>query len=211
MGIELKNVSFQYGEKNVLSNINLNICSGEMVGILGKSGCGKSTLLKLIAGLYTPTSGEIVIDGETEKTQRIEKVAMVMQSPMLLPVTIKENITCGHEMNDEWIRSVCDASQLTEWITTLELGLDTYLGERTNELSGGQAQRIAIARAMAKNANIILLDEPTSALDHTTSVAVMRAIKELTRRKTVIHVTHQKEMLNGYQRILYMEGGKIHE
>ena len=136
---------------------------------------------------------------------------MVMQSAMLLPASILDNITCGHEMEKEWVQHVCEAAQLQEWIQTLPDGIHTYLGNRASALSGGQAQRISIARAMAKDASVILLDEATSALDQTTSEAVMEALHQLTKGKTVLHVTHHPELLMHCNRIYAMEGGRLYE
>lgn len=211
MEIEIRQLTFWYQEKEVLSNLNLTVEKGESIGILGTSGSGKSTLLKLIAGLYEPTSGSIEVRGEREPERIRRKIAMVMQSAMLLPATIRENITCGHEMEESWIEHVCEAAQLTSWIRSLPSGIDTYLGERGNSLSGGQAQRIAIARAMAKKAEVILLDEATSALDPNTSEAVMEALNYLTIGKTVVHVTHHPELLLHCNRIFSLEGGKLYE
>lgn len=211
MELEVKQLYFLYKEKEVLQGLNFSMERGEHIGIIGTSGCGKSTFLKVIAGLYEPTSGRVVVAGET-KPERIRKqVAMVMQSAMLLPASILDNITCGHEMENQWIQHVCEAAQLQEWIQTLPDGIHTYLGNRGSALSGGQAQRIAIARAMAKDASVILLDEATSALDQTTSEAVMEALNQLTRGKTVIHVTHHPELLMHCNQIYVMEGGRLYE
>jgi ATP-binding cassette subfamily B protein/subfamily B ATP-binding cassette protein MsbA len=108
------------------------------------------------------------------------------------------------------IRDACDAAQLTEWISSLPEGLDSFVGERGGKVSGGQAQRIAIARAIAKNAPVILLDEPTSALDNETGAAVIEALANLTRGKTVLHVSHRPETLIGCDRILRLEGGRFY-
>ena len=211
MELDVKQLCFLYEEKEVLQALNFSMEQGEHIGIIGTSGCGKSTFLKVLAGLYEPTSGRVVVAGETEPERIRKKVAMVMQSAMLLPASILDNITCGHEMSKEWIQHVCEAAQLQEWIQTLPDGIDTYLGTRGSALSGGQAQRIAIARAMAKDASVILLDEATSALDQTTSEAVMEALNQLTRGKTVIHVTHHPELLMHCNQIYAMEGGRLYE
>ena len=208
--IELKNVTYKYDNHTVFENISLNVRKGEKVGIVGESGSGKSTLLKLVAGLYKPTDGSIIVAGEKEPSNIIKKVSVVMQSPMLLPLTIRENITMGHEYSDEWIDKAVEAANLKSWTDSLENGLDSYLGDRADELSGGQAQRIAIARAICKDADILLLDEPTSALDCENAAAVMEALERLANQKTVIHVTHRPEHLKGYDRVLIMkEGGLV--
>jgi len=211
MGILMENVSFSYGDKNVLCGINLSVNTGESIGIVGVSGGGKSTLLKLLSGLYEPQSGRITVEN-AETLPRIRKnVAMVMQNSILFPATIKENITCGHDMDEITIKGACDAAQLSQWIATLSDGIDTFVGERGGKVSGGQAQRIAIARAIAKNAPAILLDEATSALDSDMGNAVLVALNNLTKGKTVIHVSHRPEMLKDCSRIFRLEGGRLYD
>lgn len=209
--IEIQNLTFGYRGKTVLRNISMAVKKGEHVGIVGESGCGKSTLLKLLAGLYGTEDGTVTVDGETAPGKIIGKISMVMQEPMLLPLSIRENITLGHEVTESRMAEILEAARLSSWIETLEKGIDTYLGDKANELSGGQAQRIAIARAMAKETDIILLDEPTSALDRSTGEEVMKALDKLTEGKTVIHVTHQTDFLKGYDRIIRMENGELKE
>jgi len=210
MNVSIQNLSFSYGEKQVLNNIELYIKSCETVGIVGVSGGGKSTLLKLISGLYNVQHGGIAIGKAQTSPERRKNVAMVMQSAMLFPASIRDNISCGHNMDDTIIYHACEMAQLSEWIYALPDGVDTFVGERGGQVSGGQAQRIAIARAIAKNAPVVLLDEPTSALDGDTSIAVMNALASLTKGKTVIHVSHQIEMLAKYDRILRLEGGRLY-
>lgn len=210
MGIIINNISFSYNDKQILDNINLYIKTNETVGIMGISGGGKSTLLKLVSGLYDVQNGSITIGNFKTSSERRKNVSMVMQNAMLFPASIRDNITCGHEIEEAMIKYACDVAQLSEWISTLNNGLDTYVGERGSRVSGGQAQRIAIARAIAKNAPIVLLDEPTSSLDSDTGAAVMIALAGLTKDKTVLHVSHQVEMLAGYDRILKLEGGKLY-
>ena len=161
MSIIMDGVSFSFGEKEVLHSIDLRVANGESVGVVGASGGGKSTLLKLLSGLYQPQKGRILVDGVSQSEEIRKHVAMVMQNPMLFPASIRENITCGHEIAEGDILAACEAAQLSSWIETLPEGIDTSVGERGGKVSGGQAQRIAIARAIAKNAPIILLDEAT--------------------------------------------------
>ena len=209
--ITLKNISFTYENKPVFENLSLYIKDNEKVGIIGESGCGKSTLLKILAGLNRPTSGEIDVDGEKEPEGIIKKVSVVLQSPMLLPLSILENITMGHEYDEGKIEKIIEAANIKKWIDSLPEGINTYLGDRADELSGGQAQRIAIARAMFKETDILLLDEPTSALDKENVQSLLDSINRFSKGKTVIHVTHQRELLEGYDRILLMENGKLTE
>ena len=207
--IELKSVTYKYEDHTVFENISFGVEKGQKVGIVGESGCGKSTLLKLIAGLYAPTEGSVIVAGESLPSNIIKKVSVVMQSPMLLPLSIRENITMGHNYPSAWIEKVVAAANLSNWIDTLDKGLDTYLGDRADELSGGQAQRIAIARAICKDAEILLLDEPTSALDGENASSVLEALNRYAADKTVIHVTHRPEHLSGYDRILSMQSGRL--
>ena len=210
MSIVIENLSFAYGDRQVLDNINLLVVTGETIGIAGISGGGKSTLLKLISGLYNVQSGKITIGDAQTSPERRSCVAMVMQNAMLLPASIRDNITCGHGIDEATIRYACDAAQLTEWVSGLPDGLDTFVGERGGRVSGGQAQRIAIARAIAKNAPVVLLDEPTSALDGNTGAAVMSTLASLAEGKTVLHVSHQTETLTGCDRIMRLEEGRLY-
>ena len=207
--VHLDNISFSYGDNMVIKNLTLKIKYGEHIGILGDSGCGKSTLLKILAGLYEPDSGKTVISGESLPPKIREQVALVMQHNSLLPLSIRDNITCGHDIADEIVWSACENASLTKWIETLPKGLDTNVGERGSQVSGGQAQRIQIARALCKNASVVLLDEPVSALDKDTGNSVLDALKKLTDGKTVIHVTHHQETLDSSYVVYRMAGGKL--
>ena len=205
--IELINITYTYENQLVFENLSLRVEKGQKVGIVGESGCGKSTLLKILAGLYVPTSGIIEVCGKTDPKEISKCVSVVMQTPMLLPLSIYENITLGHDYPADRIDQVCKMANIKNWIDSLPEGINTYLGNSADELSGGQAQRIAIARAMCKNADILLLDEPTSALDKDTTASVLESIKEFSKDKTVIHVTHQAAHLDGYDHIYKIESG----
>ncbi len=210
MGIIIENLTFSYGDKQILSHINLSIRTGETIGIIGVSGGGKSTLLKLISGLYVVQSGIIAIDNSYTSSERRKCVSMVMQNAMLFPASIHDNITCGHNIDKSIIKHACDIACLTEWISKLPNGINTFVGERGGLVSGGQAQRIAIARAVVKNSPIVLLDEPTSALDESTGFSVITALTNLTKGKTVLHVSHQADMLADCDRILRLDGGQLY-
>lgn len=211
MSIILNGISFSYGEEKVLDGITLHVKDKEHIGILGGSGTGKSTLLKILAGLYEVTDGYREVAGEIISEKIRKNVALVMQTPGLLPLSIRDNITCGHPISEERLWEAIRAAQLEEWILSLPMGIDTYVGERGANVSGGQAQRMAIARAMAKDAPVILLDEPTSALDDKTTESLLCALDRLTEGKTVIHVTHRKDTIKNYDRILVLEGGKLYD
>lgn len=209
MSILVKDLNFAYGDNKVLRDMDLFVETGEKVGIIGVSGGGKSTLLKLLAGLYPCDGGIIEVNGARKPEDIRKHVAMVMQNPMLFPASIKDNITCGHPMSDDVIMQACDAAQLSDWIAELPDGLDTFVGERGGKVSGGQAQRIAIARAIAKDAPVILLDEATSALDDHTSNAVICALENLMKGKTVVSVSHRPESLKGLNRVYRLHNGQL--
>lgn len=198
--IHLKNITYSYGEKTVLKNLNLSVEDGEKIGIVGESGAGKSTLIKLISGLYTVQSGEIKVNGD---------VAVVMQSLNLFPLTIRENITCGHNIPEEILHCAIKIAQLEDWIESLPDGLETFVGERGGGVSGGQAQRISIARAIAKDAPILILDEATSALDIQTAEKLMLALENWWQKRTVISIAHRTEALSRCERIYGLNGGKL--
>lgn len=214
MGIILKNVSFSYDENKVLHDISMVVNTGEHVGIVGTSGGGKSTLLKLLSGLYKAQIGYVDIEGARNQEQIRRSVAVVMQNATLFPASIKDNITCGHQVNETIIKQACQSAKLSQWISSLPDGIDTYVGERGGKVSGGQAQRISIARAivriLAKQAPVVLLDEPTSALDDETGDAVLLALKHITYGKTLIHITHKPETLIDCNKIYRLEGGRLH-
>lgn len=209
MGIEGKGISYSYGQTRVLRGVDLRVETGEVVGIVGVSGGGKSTLLKLLSGLYAPQEGFLCVEGETQSARIRKKVAMVLQGAQLFPASIRENITCGHEMDDSKVRAACQAAQISDWIDSLPEGLNTFVGERGGKVSGGQAQRIAIARAIAKDAPVILLDEATSALDGETGAAVLTALGNLMKGKTVITVSHRPEALADCGKVYRLEGGLL--
>lgn len=207
--VYLENISFSYEDHVVINNLSLRAQPGEHIGIVGDSGCGKGTILKILAGLYEPDSGTAVIAGEHFPEKIRKQVALVMQNNGLFPLSIRDNITCGHTISDEIVWAACQNASLTKWIESLPNGLDTNVGERGNQVSGGQAQRIQIARALCKDAPVILLDEPVSALDPDTGQSVLDALYKLTDGRTVIHVTHHKETLDDRYTIYRMEGGKM--
>lgn len=214
--IEFKNVSFSYGEGVVLKNFNLVIKKGEKVGLVGLSGSGKSTLISLLLRLYHVTEGEILIDGVNVEAYSLSSVrkmfALVSQDIFLFNDTIRENLTTGEQHTDEEIKHALDISYSSEFVKDMPQGLETSIGDRGLRLSGGQSQRITIARAFLKNRDVLLFDEATSALDNESEKIVQAALERVAGHKTVIAVAHRLSTLKDFDRVVVMKDGeKIEE
>lgn len=216
-GIEYKNVNFEYVDNHpVLSGINLRIKIGETVAFVGNSGGGKTTMLNLLPRFYEAKSGKVLIDGvdvqDLELDSLREKIAIVFQDNFLFDGTIRDNIILGNtratkKQIDLAVKSAC----LDEFIVSLDMGLDTRIGERGVLLSGGQKQRVAIARAFLKDAPIVILDEATSALDNKSEAVVQRAINNLMKDRTVLIIAHRLSTVRNADKIVVIDHGKIVE
>ena len=202
--IELKNLSFQYSIDSplVFKNINLKIAKGSCVGFIGETGCGKSTLLDIIMGLLYSTDGEILIDDnlidETNRRSWQSNIAHVPQHVYLSDSSIIDNIAFGipkEEIDYEKVKLAAQKAQISEIIEGLKDGYETFVGEQGIQLSGGQRQRIGIARALYRNANVLIFDEATSALDNLTEKAVMDSIDSLEQDLTVLIIAHRLSTL----------------
>ncbi|MBR5809524.1 MAG: ABC transporter ATP-binding protein [Clostridia bacterium] len=207
--IVYENATFSYSDDSKVSGIDMKIKKGECVVIAGESGAGKSTAIKLLLGIMNTDSGRIYLKGgfgEMEIGKETRPLfAYVPQGNLILSGTIRENITFGNqEAKDEDIINACKIAQIWEYIETLDLGLDTVLGEKGLGLSEGQAQRISIARALLHNAPILLLDESTSALDSITEKALLSAIRDMTD-KTCIIVSHKQAAFDISDKVIYIE------
>ncbi len=214
--IEFKNVSFSYGEGLVLKNLNLKIKKGEKIGLVGLSGSGKSTLVSLLLRLYPVTSGEILIDGQNANDYSLESLrktfALVSQDIFLFNDTIKENLTTGEVHSDEEIKQALEISYAWEFVKDMPQGILTPIGDRGLRLSGGQCQRLTIARAFLKNRDVLLFDEATSALDNESEKIVQAALDRVAGHKTVVAVAHRLSTLKDFNRIVVMKDGeKIEE
>jgi len=216
-GIALENVSFSYNQDvEVLHNINLDVKVGEMIALVGNSGGGKSTLVSLLPRFYEVSNGSIKIDGvdirEFSLHDLRENIAVVFQDNFLFNGTIKENILLGKaDATDEEVKQALESACLTEFIDSLEKGVETYIGERGILLSGGQKQRVAIARAFLKNAPIVILDEATSALDNKSEEIVQKAIDNLMKDKTVFVIAHRLSTVKNADRIAVINEGDLAE
>lgn len=216
--IQLKNLSFRYNPEAsyVLKNLDLTITKGSRVGFIGATGSGKSTLLDIIMGLLQPTAGLLEVD-ETSilpGNQRAWRrhIAHVPQSIFLSDAAIEENIAFGipkEQINHDRVRQVAQQAQIDDLIQSWPEAYRTYVGERGVRLSGGQRQRIGIARALYKQADVIIFDEATSALDNKTEAAIMQAIKDLHKDLTVLIIAHRLTTLRDCTKIVELADGRI--
>ena len=214
--IIFENVNFKYEENNdiVLNNINLNINGGKMSALVGHSGSGKSTILNLIPRFYNAESGDIKIDNQSIYKTKINslrnKISLVSQDTTLFDDTIKNNIAYAKlDATEDEIVEAAKLSHSDEFINDLPKKYDTIIGENGVRLSGGEKQRISIARAMLKKSPIILLDEATSSLDSETEEKIQNAINILTKNKTTIVIAHRLSTILNSDRIFVVENGKI--
>ncbi len=214
--VEFRNVSLTYPESRApsIENISVSVKTGETLGIIGGTGSGKTTLVSLIPGFYDATEGEVLINGVDikycgEELLR-ETVAIVQQRAALFSGTIAYNLRMAKSgASVEEMRAAADIAQATEFIDRLENGFDTYVSQGGANLSGGQKQRLTIARALVKNAPILILDDSSSALDYATDAALRRAIKENTAGKTVIIVSQRVNSVKDADRIAVMDDGEL--
>ena len=213
--IVYENATFSYSDDSVVSGIDMRIKKGECVVIAGESGAGKSTAIKLLLGIMNKDSGKIYLKGkfgeiEIGKDTR-PLFAYVPQGNLILSGTIRENVTFGNsDAREEDIINACKIAQIWDFVETLDLGLDTVLGEKGLGLSEGQAQRISIARALLHNAPILLLDESTSALDSVTEKELLSAIHNMTD-KTCVIVSHKQAAFDICDKVIYIEKKNLGE
>ena len=214
--IELKNVTFTYGktEQDILKGVSLTIKPQTVTAFAGPSGSGKSTIAKLIAGFWDVTGGEITFGGKNIKEIPLEQlnrqIAYVSQDNYLFDRTIRENIRMGKlTATDEEVEAVAKAAGCDGFIRNLEAGYDTVCGEGGGHLSGGEKQRISIARAMLKNAPVVILDEATASIDPENEAVIQKAISALTKGKTLIVIAHRLGTIQNADNIVVVENGKI--
>ena len=215
--IGFQKVSFRYAvDREILHDADLQIEPNQMIAIVGGTGAGKSTLLSLVPRFYDPSSGSVTLDGRdvreiTKKSLRAQ-IGIVLQDTLLFSTTIRENIAYGRpDATEEEIIDAAKRAQADEFVSQLPNGYASTVGERGQQLSVGQRQRIGIARAFLKNAPILLLDEPTSALDPATEAAIMDTIKELMRGRTTLIATHRLATIHDVDRIVVLERGRVVE
>lgn len=215
--IDIKDLNFSYTkERNALKNINLKFERNKKYAIVGESGCGKSTLIKLIMRYYNEYEGKITIDNKDlnkiYSSDLYKTISMIQQNVFMFDDSIKENIRLFSNYSDESVIESCKRSGITGLINRLEDGIDSLVGENGNKLSGGEKQRIAIARALINETKILILDESTSALDNETAYSLEKSLLNL-ENLTMIVVTHKliKNLLTNYDEIIVMKDGMVIE
>jgi len=210
--IAFQGVSFKYDDEWVLKDLSFKVNKGETVAIVGPTGAGKSTIVQLLPRLYDPQEGAITIDGKplTAYTQRSirESIAFVPQRSVLFVDTIEANISFGRSFSSEQIQAAAIKARANDFIVSMPKGYQTMLSEAGKNLSGGQQQRLTIARALVKNAPILVMDEATSSLDVVSEHAIKGAIRELHGEVTQIIIAHRLTTIEDADRIIYLEKGK---
>ena len=215
-GLEFRNVSFSYGKDKVLDNVSFKVNKGETVALVGASGGGKTTVARLAARFYDADEGDIFIGGtsikEYKKEALSQKVAFVFQMSKLFKMSLRENLLLGDpNASDEEIEQALVRAGAKEIVDNLEKGLDTVYGTKGTYFSGGEIQRLSIARAFLKNADFVILDEATAFADPENEHIIQASFKELSKDKTTLMIAHRLSTVINADRILVMENGKIVE
>jgi ABC-type multidrug transport system fused ATPase/permease subunit len=217
--IVFDNISFAYEPGvNILENVHFRVQQGQKVAIIGDSGSGKSTLLSLIPRFFDPTEGRILIDGQDVRSHSLqslrEQIAVVPQEQIIFYTTVRENIALGKpdtELSENEIKEAAKKANAHEFIVNLPEGYETELGLGSTHLSGGQAKRILVARALLRDGPVVLLDEPTSGLDPLSEAKVMEAFDRLMERRTIIVITHYLPLIANADLIVVLKNGTVVE
>ena len=219
LAVQVAAVSFSYTDRGetdpVLRDISLNIEPGQTVAFIGPSGAGKSTLIDLILGLHEPSSGRILCDGVPPKEYRAAKpgvIGYVPQRPGLVSGSVRENVAVGlrpEEIDEEALTQALEQAEIADFVNSLPQGVDSSLGHHVNALSGGQIQRIGLARALYTKPRLLVLDEATSALDAEIEASITSSLKNLDQETTIVIVAHRLSTIQDADIVIAMDGGKI--
>lgn len=215
--LQLSDVSVQFGADKApaLSHLSLNVKAGEVVALVGPSGAGKTTLVNLLPRFFSPSSGQITLDGvpiaDWDLNMLRQQFAMVSQDVVMLNGSVAANVALGAEVDEARVWSALEAANLGDFVRNLPQGLHTLVGHNASQLSGGQRQRLAIARALYKNAPILILDEATSALDNESERLVQEALNRLMQGRTTLVIAHRLSTIEHADRVVVMERGQIAE
>lgn len=215
--VEFKNVSFSYNEgKDIINNASFKINSGEMVGIMGATGSSKSSLVQLIARLYDVTDGEVLVGGENVKKYKLhslrENVGMVLQKNVLFSGTIADNLRWGNKnATDEELRNACKIADADEFVSSFPDGYQTDLGQGGVNVSGGQKQRLCIARAILKSPKILVLDDSTSAVDSATDARIRQGLRESLPNTTKIIIAQRVSSISDCDKIIILDNGTVND
>ena len=213
--VALENISFGYGQKRVLHDVNMTIESGRTVALLGHSGSGKTTLAQLILGLYAPQEGTIGIDGIPVQQIGLDvvrdHVALVLQTPKMFNDTLRQNLTLGRPLSDDKLYDALHVAQLDDVLAKLTDGLETMIGKDGIRLSGGERQRLAIARMLLHAPNVVILDESTSALDVQTESHLFTSLRDYLKGKTTLIIAHRLSTVEHADYVYFLDKGRIVE
>ena len=215
--VSVESLNFAYPERDsTLEDVNLEIPDGSTVAIVGPTGSGKTTLVRLLLRFYDPKNGSIKVDEldvrEIKLSSLRQSIALVSQRVTLFPESVKENIRYGNlDATDEEIENAAEVAEATEFINTLPNGFDTKIGEGGYKLSGGQRQRLSIARAVLKDAPILILDEATSSVDNETEAALQRSLAQISEGRTTLIIAHRLSTIRNADNIFVLENGKVIE
>ncbi|WP_419145830.1 lipid A export permease/ATP-binding protein MsbA [Comamonas testosteroni] len=215
--LQLSDVSVQFGPDKApaLSHLSLNVKAGEVVALVGPSGAGKTTLVNLLPRFFSPTSGQIMLEGvpvaDWDLNTLRQQFAMVSQDVVMLNDSVAANVALGKDIDEALVWSALEAANLGDFVRNLPQGLHTLVGHNASQLSGGQRQRLAIARALYKDAPILILDEATSALDNESERLVQQALNRLMQGRTTLVIAHRLSTIEHADRVVVMERGQIAE
>jgi ATP-binding cassette subfamily B protein len=216
--VEFKDVTFTYpgSERAAISDLSITAKPGEMIALVGPSGSGKSTFINLVIGFLRPQSGTVRIDGRDLSDYDLRSyrqfISVVPQESVLFEASVRDNVIYGlGSVNEKTLQSALAAANAEEFVAELPEGVDTLVGERGARISGGQKQRLAIARALIRNPRILILDEATSALDSQSELAIQTALDSLMRERTTFVVAHRLSTVRKADQILVLDKGRLIE